>query len=266
MRWAGLAVCALLAAPAAATHDDEGPVTDYSAWTLRKLEFRVGPGRVEAGVIDPVDLGTLTWLWYLKVANVHAKYRFLSGKDWALSAALGVGTINAKRLGEGNQDAQIWIIPTELVGTWRTGPLSSNLGLGFTVTRTAADLNTDSDADVAAALAVSVGYLHPTFEWRLGPVFALFLESRIALFEQVAGGAETVTVSDDGRTTIEVYGDGTAGLLDGFTGNATIGGFWSWPHFNLRAGFGYGHYVVPGVNLFVTKALPYPDFSVFWRF
>lgn len=261
------ALTLLLAWPALATHDADGPVTDYSAYTLRQYEGRVGPGRVEYGVLDSVDVGFLSWLWYLRVRNIHAKWRVLDGDDWAASLKLGVANFNAKTLGDDNTDAQIWIVPFEAVGTWRSTDFSYNLGLGYTLVRTVAGVDTGESGAAAAALDVSVGYLHPSVEWRLGPVFALVAESRIGLFQQGSIDGETELVSEDGRTKIEVFANADADLSGGASlVNLSLSGMWSWEHLNLRAGLGYGHYAVPGVNLFIPIAVLYPELAVFWRF
>ena len=261
------ALALLLAWPAMATHDTDGPVTDYSAYTLRAWETRVGPGRLELGLTDTINVGLLDWFFLLGVRNVHGKWRVLDGDNWAASLELGVANFNAQRLSDGNTDAQIWIIPFEAMGTWRKNAFSYNFGLGYTLVRTVAGVETEQDTEAAAALDVSVGYVHPSVEWRLGPVFALVLESRIGLFQQGSADGKTEFTTEDGRTTVEVFANADADLSGGASlVNASLSGMWSWNHFNLRAGLGYGHYSLPGIDLFIPVAIPYPELALFWRF
>ncbi len=267
-----VALLVLASAPAGATHDPQSPVTDYSAYTLRDGEIRMGPGRLEYGLFDTLDLGTLSWLWYIgllpavpAVRNLHAKWRFLDGESWALAATLGVGNLDLSGLGDEGTSAQVWLVPLELLGSWRTDDFTWNLGLGYTLTRSQADASND-DSTLGALLDLSVGYVHPTVEWRLGPVLALVLESRIKLFQTLAAGGATEFETADGRTKIEVFGNAKTAVGEGFLGNVSLSCLWSWPHVNLRAGLGYGHYAVPGLHLFFTETAVFPELGIFWRF
>jgi len=261
-----LIVCVLLtSATAHATHDD-APATDYTAYTLRDGEYRAGPGRFEWGVTETVDLGTLTWLWYVRAPNAHVKWRFWDGEGWAVAASLGVASFNLGRLVP-NADIETRIIPFELLGSWRSGQLTYSLGFGHTLTRSEAGAENEESGSAAAALDLSVGYLHPTLEWRRSATFAWVLESRIGLFQQGTGDASS-EVEVNERTKVEIFGAADADI-SGSTRlvNVSLGALWSWDQFNLRAGLGYGNYSVPGVNIFIPEVrFPYPELAAFWRF
>lgn len=252
-----------LAGSAFATHDVDGPVTDYSAYTLDQWEYRVGVGRNEVGLTDSLQLGVLELHFALGLPNVGGKWMAYETGNWAFAAVLRVFRFDASRLDEEN-DFRIWIVPMEAVASWRTADFTWNLGLGYTSVSTDGDVSSgDNDENLGTAFEVSVGYLHPTVEWRLGPVLALVLESRLGLYQDAAGS--TVTRLND-RTTLEVHGDADASLGTALR-NVSLSGFWSWPHFNVRAGLGYGNYSIPGANVFIPAVrFPYPELAVFWRF
>ncbi len=250
----------LVALPAHATHDTDGPVTDYSAYTLNQWEIRTGPGRSEVGVFDSLQLGTLELFLLLKVRNVVGKWRAYETGNWTYALAVGVFSLDESVLGIGAT-----IVPIEALVSWRVNDFTYNLGLGFSSVRTSGQLEGDSENEenVGAALELSVGYLHPTVEWRLGPVFALVVESRLGLFQDAA--AKSVLKPNE-RTTLELHGNADASLGSSLW-NVSLSGFWSWPHFNVRGGLGYGNYTIPGANLFIPSArFTYPEIALFWRF
>src|SRR5690606_26112399 len=92
-----------------------------------------------------------------------------------------------------------------------------------------------------------------SFEWRVNRVTALIFQSRYFALQQL-GGAGTVSLDIDDATDAHVTASGAPVFADvnqGFSISASA--LFSFAHFNLRAGVGYGNYNLPGFNLVVPE-------------
>ncbi len=258
---------AALATPALARHTPETPVTDYSAYVLDQGEFRLGPFRLEVGVLDSLQLSTFPLLWALKVSNGVVKYQPYDTGTHAISAELGFFQLDlADFFDEEDKEAGteypvLRAIPFTIVGSRRQDDFTFNLGLAFTLVSFDGEVK---DSDLSAVGGASTIMIKPAIEWRLGPVLALVLEGRVKLYERYSGNVVT-TYEIDEDSRIDVYGSG--GLeLEGFKGNVSLSAFWSWDVFNLRLGVMRGHYPVPVVNVFIPKVIWFPEIDMYWRF
>jgi hypothetical protein len=65
---------------------------------------------------------------------------------------------------------------------------------------------------------------------------------------------------------VVVNGSSEVDLQQDLRGYGTLSAFWSYDHFNLRLGLGYGNPVVPTLGTFLTAVTPVPEFDLFWRF
>ncbi len=260
-RWL-LVLC--LSAPAVAEHDAAGPVTEYSAYTLKKGEFSVGPSLFEYGALESLDVSTHPALLLARVANFGLKWGFYETGDWSFSAALNVASVNLRTYREDLPDVQVTSLPFEFMTTWRRGDFSYNLGVAHTLLRSNAQPG--EEIDLLGLAEISAAFLHPTVEWRLSETFALVLESNIKLFQTFGVQGSTETEAQDGRIRLELFGSLDAEAGEGRMADISLSGYWSWRYFNLRLGLGYGNYLVPVVKLFVPTKIPFPELAIFWRF
>lgn len=257
----------LATTPALARHTPETPVTDYSAYVLENNEWRLGPFRVEYGLLDSLQLSTFPFLWAFKISNGVIKYQPYDTGTHAISAELGFFQLDlADYLDESDQESGteypvLRAIPFTVMGSRRQDDFTFNLGLAFTLVTVDGEV---SDSDLEAVGGASTVMLKPAIEWRLGPVLALVLEGRVKVYERYSANVVT-TYELDEDSRIDVYG--TGGLeLEGFKGNVSLSAMWSWDVFNLRLGMGRGHFSVPVVNIFIPAVVWFPEIDMYWRF
>ncbi|MCB9554219.1 MAG: hypothetical protein H6705_20510 [Myxococcales bacterium] len=252
--------------PAAAWHDRDAPVTDYSAETLRNDEWRIYLGTlVEYGLTDDWEIGTTTGLDLVTFFNVTSKYTVWRGDTFAFAASAGLYTISPSVFG--GPDVQLWLVPVSLYGSWRepAGDYSAHLALNYTNLTTAGSGSVES-VEIDGVLEGVTINLVPTFEWRRSRSFAWVFQSTISLLQAGRAGGDSTFESDDGRTRLDVYGEGTVRTGAFAFGNVSASAYWSWESFNLRLGLGYGHVELPLVGLLFDQVLVQPEFNMYWRF
>src|SRR5262245_15069670 len=91
---------AALALPrtAHAFHTPSQRLTDDTADTLEQGGLRVGLFRVEYTLLKDLTVGTYPLPWFLRMANLHTKWRYYAGDQLSLSARLGYAGLNTKNL------------------------------------------------------------------------------------------------------------------------------------------------------------------------
>lgn len=264
VRLALTALTLLMALPAAAWHTERTPVTDYSAYTLNQWEWRVGPLRAGLGVGYGVELGIYPTMAAIGAGNLQIKWTAWNSGPWAVALRTGIFTFDTAQYvdepAEGTKPLVFSAVPFELMGSWRAERSTLNL----TVSGTLVEAEGSYQGELDGAGAFNTVALIGAWEWRWSKVTALVLEGRLKLSEQLTADAAIRRELDD-DSYLEIYGNGNADI-DGAKGSLSLSMFWSYEHFNLRAGLGYGHYMVPAANIFIPVAIPFPEFAMFWRY
>lgn len=258
-----------VSAPALAYHTKEQRLTDESAYTLGRNDFRFGLWKVQYGIVDQVMAGTYVWPWFFRVSNLHAKWRFFQNDDWAFSAFGAFYHFDTKNLERVNSDtgnATIDVVPFELAASYRFDDrYTLSVAPVWTAVAIKGNLEED-DLDGAGEGAVNNFQLTSTFEWRMTRVTALLVHGRLLLAQRARLSANAVLHPDE-FTTIEVHAAGKTDALDfKGAGSLTTSFVFSWDNFNLRSGLSFGNYNVPGVNFVLPGFLVVPDFDAYFIF
>ncbi len=269
-RAAAALLCALVspALPqnALAYHDDEQRVIIDTAYTLGEDEWRLGIWRLDYGLWDDIYLGTHILPWIVAMANLHAKYRFLSVDRFDLAAGIGLYWLDlgktrylADLLKETDSDARFVILPAEIAGTYR---FDEDLSLTLAPVFTAVALTGTYHADeFEGAGAVTNLQLTATLQQRLGRVVALVAHARFLAYQYLKASGK---VQLDDYTTAELHAGADIDVQNAWS--LTLCSVFSWQTFNFRIGLGYGNYNIPGVNFVIPVRIPYPELDLYWRF
>jgi hypothetical protein len=268
----GGATCAaalLAPTPAAAYHSKEQRITDESAYTLRKRQFRLGIWKAQYGLIDSVTVGTYLWPWVFRVSNLHLKWRIYEEKKWAFSASTGfyhLDTKNFEGLDENTGNATLTVFPFELATSWRIDDrFTLTLAPVWTTVVLKGNL-ADDDLEGAGEGAVNNFQLTSTFEWRVSRVTAFLFHGRY-LVAQTAHANADVVLHPDEFTTVEVHAAGKTDAIDfRRAGSLTVSSVFSWETFNFRLGLSVGNYNVPAVNFVLGQSLVVPELDVYLIF
>jgi hypothetical protein len=273
LRWAraavaGLGALAFLArtAPALAYHDGEHRIIIDTAYTLGEDEWRLGLWRVDYGLWDDFFVGTHTLPWIVAMANLHARYRFLSDDRIDLAVGVGLYWLDLKKtryladaLKQTDSDARFVILPAEIAGTYRFDEgLSLTVAPVFTAVALTGTYNADEFEGTGAVTNLQIT---ATLEQRLGRVVALLAHGRFLAYQYVKAGGE---LRLDDYTTAEVHVGADIDVQNAWS--ITLSSVFSWQTFNFRVGVGYGNYNIPAVNFVIPVRIPYPELDVYWRF
>lgn len=255
-------VLMLLTTPAGAYHTSTQRITDDTAYTLNPNVYRIGLFKLQYGFFDSVTGGTVWPLWFVKVANLHGKWRVWERGQWAAAAQLGVYRLDLSDLENTDPSAGTAVIvgaPFELTGSYRFGDRFS-LSLASVYTRVRVDGEVENN-DLRGA--VDNFQLASTVEWRIGRVTAFLLHGRYLVFQRLSGGGD-MTLHPDDFTTVELHLGASSGVLDfPFAASVTGSFLFSWAKWNLRLGAGYGHWSLPIVNFVLPRTVVYPEFDLY---
>ncbi|MCB9548807.1 MAG: hypothetical protein H6706_23630 [Myxococcales bacterium] len=261
----GLLGLLLVAGPAAAYHDPETPATDYSIYTLKPWELRLGLFAAELGLLESVQVSTYPLFWLVKVKNAQIKWRPWESGGRGVSLELGIFSLDLADFVDeqeaGKDYPQFKVVPFNLVGSSRHDDFTFNAGLSFTWVNFS---GTVDSADLEAVGGASTVMFRPAIEYRLSRTFALVAEGRVKIYERYSGRVVT-TYTIDADSEVDVVGSAGA-EVDGPKGNVGLSAYWSWATFNLRLGLTYGHIAVPVVNVFIPQVSVFPIVDAFWRF
>lgn len=257
-----------LATPAAAWYGDERPVTEYAADTLRSGEWRLYLlGQLEYGITDDWEFGTMPILDLVGAINLATKYTVWRHEPFAVAVSAGFLTFDPSVWFEGLPEVRTWIVPIAVQASWRPAgaAFSGHLGLHYT------GFYTDGEIDLPDVYLNGVGKggiisLVPTFEWQRSRSFAWVFQATISLAQRFVAEGSSRTETNDGRTTIDIYGDGElrTGVFE--HANLTASAQWSWESLNLRLGLGYGSLEVPYAGVLTLGPTIVPEFNFSWRF
>jgi hypothetical protein len=268
----GAVACALgllYPSAAAAYHSKEQRITDESAYTLRRNDFRFGLWKAQYGIIDSVMVGTYIWPWAFRMSNLHAKWRYWQNETWALSVFAGIYHLDTKNFQDLEKDsgnATITVFPFELAASYRFDDRYT-LSVAPIWTTVAIKGNlADDDLKGAGEGAVNNFQLTATFEWRVSKVTAFLFHGRY-LVAQTAHARGDVVLRPDEFTTIEVHAAGATDEINfRRAGSLTVSSVFSWETFNFRFGVVMGNYNVPGVNFVIGDPLLVPELDLYWIF
>jgi hypothetical protein len=258
-----------LASPAFAYHDEQQHITEDTAYTLRHGDVRLGLWKLEYAPWEPFYFGSYQWPWLLSISNLHMKWRLWHDEDWAFAWGTGFyhfDTKNLKRVDHDTGNAQIDVAPLELTASYRFSPkYGLSLSSLFTSVRLKGQLTREA-LKGAGNGAVNNYQLVSAFEWRYTRVTAFVATARYLVFQRVTANAD-VELHPDAYTTVAIHYSGQSDAVDfRGAGSLELSAVMSWQTFNLRLGYGYGNYNVPGVNFVIGRKTFFPDFDMFWVF
>jgi hypothetical protein len=269
------AACALLVASCAlalpraarAYHDEQTPSLEESAYQLHSKEWLLGPFELGVGLWR-FQLATRTLPWILGAAlgkatpNLEADFLLLEKAGITLSAQGGIYYVNSNKLIEGEELLHLFLIPAGLTASWRINERHTT-SLRFRYLRVTSDGSAEQDdLEINGATLADNAQLHASWEWRLTRISALLLCLRYLPFQGDPIFQSTVQV--DARTSADVEATlDTEDMQHSLAGS--VSGAWSWKHFNLRAGIGYGALFLSGPGLVLPLKYPYPELTLYWR-
>lgn len=259
-------VALLPAGPARAFHDEREHLTDYTAHTMAAGDVRVGLWDVAWAPWGWLTFDTYTWPWLKKVANLSAKFRLWGDADWTVGAKLGYVTLDVHDLVKKADPVRFHVIPVELAVSRRLGPAWE---VSATAVYTPIVQKGSYDAgDVEGAAGYTNTQLTLALSFRLNERWALFVRSRHLVKLQLSGKV-TNTVQVDPYTTVETQADAASDDLAGLgfpqTFQVVPGFAYSREVFNLELGLGYGHWHLPGANVFLAVRSVVPQVDLYWR-
>jgi hypothetical protein len=252
---AWLAVCSTARAEESETPESVPRVTDDTAHTLPAAHFRVGLWRADYAPFDDVDVGTYWWMWALRVANAQMKWRWFREGPWALASkasAFHIDAGNLELLDQHLGTGTLSIASFEMLASSRCSDrVTASVAAVYTNVWVDGEINVDA-FDGTAAGAVSNLQLTTTEEFRLTPATALVLHARYLVFQHLHGRGY-VRLDPNEYTSIEIHGGGRRDAFDfPHAWSVVPSVLWTWGILRVRAGVGYGHWSVPGLQ-FVRK-------------
>ena len=172
--------------PGGARHTNQTPHTDGTAHTLNGGEWRAGVFTIERGLFDRMEVGTIYWLWLLKVSNVFTKVKVLDTGHTVVSLTGGITWANAREFSDSNPDVTLYSANVGIFGSRIMDPFTFSLGailteLGHTELR-------NEELDIGGALRGTGGVLRPQVEYRMSELTALILDSNIQYFRPLRRG------------------------------------------------------------------------------
>lgn len=256
-----------------AFHTEDDRQTDFSAFTLRKSQVRLGLFQQEAGATNWLTLGTYTAPWVLIPitgafnASLYAKFKLVDWNGFAAALRANYFLFQLRNVSTGDLDD----------GDFRASvlPLSATFSYVFdsrwtqsfdvtwveTVAHGHAGVEENSGV-LGAGLQRTLQLMLST-EMRLSRVIALNLIARYVPWAQAVSFTSDSTLEDGTRVWIEgeITGDDLRNSWMIQPGVA-----FSWARFNLQLGLGYGDFFVPGIRFVGSRKAPIPDFDFFFRF
>jgi hypothetical protein len=259
----------LLLAPecARAYHDQDTHALEDSAYQLRSGEWLLGP--LELGVgFWRFQVSTRTMPWILGAAlgkampNLNAELLLFQLGSVTVNADAGLYYVNSNKLVEGDELLHLFIIPASLSVSWRINERHTLSGR-FRYVRVTSDGSASSDDYAVNEVTLADNaQLQASWEWRFNRVCALATTLRYLPFQGDPVAQTTVPVDDHTSAEVDATVDAES-MQHSVAG--VVSGVFSWKHFNLRAGVGYGAVFLNGPGLVLPLKYPYPDLSLYWR-
>ena len=268
-RWTALGLflaATTLGQPAKADHTYEDRITDDTAYMLPEGKHRVGLLDFDWAARDDVMLSAYPLYYGLAFVNGGIKWQPYQDQHFAISLrahAFYLSSLMVEHFIEG-ANFDIVTIPVETVASIRfDDTFTASLGAVMTGIHVEGTYNSE---EFQGAAAVTNLQTHATLEARLSRLVALVLHGRYMVFQTTRASAQ-VTLKPDEFTTIEAAATGTTDALDFPNVFSVLPAIhFSWPMYNLRAGFGYGNFNIPGINFMVPKKFILPELDMYWIF
>lgn len=265
-----LAIAAQGAAHGAAHAEPSSADIDLGSATLERNGAVVGPTRIALGVTRFLTIGTHPILWIAPAlapgsfsASGFAKASHRTGRI-TLAAR---GTIVYARLADLDDDgldARALLLPfratadLRLSRRWIAGGELAGVAAKITATRPS-----NQDTDINGVAIANSAHVGATLRYRANRRWTLWLRSRFIVAHAPVTAEGDVPLSEDARAHIKAR----ANAADLAAGASFMAGFhWQGPRFNVRIGVGYGHWVLPWIQLPVGEAGPTADLAAYWRF
>lgn len=268
-----LAACTLLTPHGArANHTESDRQTDFSAFTLRGRQARVGLFKLEYGIFDRWMVGTYTLPWVLMpivdgvILNFNTKVVLLSLERFQLSGKVSMFYADIDDIQTSSVENGAFfgsIVPMTAQASWLVGDDWTVSGeMTWVQTVLHGDVESTEDASAGGVVGQSNFQLAATAEYRLGPHVAVNLVTRFAPYIQPLAIASEGEINGDTSIEIqaEIEGDNEFGFL------VQPGLTFSWGIWNLRAGLGMGNIFIPGPALVTGIRTLVPDFDFYARF
>lgn len=268
--WTGLCLVALLAlAPtrARAYHDEQTRSTEESAYILNHNEWGLGLLQLGYGFYR-MQLSTRTMPWIIGAAlkkampNLRLDANVVDHKGFTLNLNVAMYYVNSNKISDADPILHLFIAPMGATFSWRINERHT-VSLGATYVRMITDSQAEpDDLELQSGRLADNFQLRASWEWRLSKVSALLCAVRYLPYQGDPVFSTTSQIDDN--TTVTVEGEvNTENLQHSVAGS--IGGVFSWQHFNLRAGIAYGALFLPGSGLVLPLKYPYPEINFYWR-
>jgi hypothetical protein len=267
-----LAACAASLLFAAVAHADQlgNPRTDYTAYTRPKGRVAAGPLKLEMGVIDEVMVGTYVAPWFafpwldVPVPSAYFKVRSFWEGPFTLALRGGLTYLDATalaHLADDTAQGSAMSYVAEIDGSYKIDDqFSVSLGLDWARIQAVGTAG-EQTTSVEGASTAHTYSLRALGEWRINDVIAVNLLLRYLIYQSPIS-ADTTTETPQVTVTSTMTADST--IQKRFA--AVPGVSFSWTHWELGAGVGYGVFFLPVVGLASAKAWPVVDFNAAFLF
>ncbi len=254
----------LYACPVFAYHTEQQRWTNNTAYTHGGGGVKLGLWDSAVGIIDRLDLSTYVLPWVFNVVNLGAKYEYRASESFSLSAKASVFTLDVQTLISKSPPITVTAIPAELAASYRIDEaFTLSLLSVYTSVRVKGSLQEDS---LKGAAAISNLQLVGTLEYRASNVTAFQLTTRYVAHQWQPSASGGYVMHPDDYTTVEVYGAAVVDALEIQRAFSIVPSVvWSWKHFNLQLGLGYGNMQIGGINFVMPSKFVVPEFDMFWR-
>jgi hypothetical protein len=262
-----LTVLTVVPSRALAYHSKNTPSLEDSAYLLRDREWQLGLQQFAVG-LGPCQLSTRTFPWFLGFAyrklipNLGFAATMVERRGVTLSGEARLFYINSRGLSSSETIAHVFLVPVALATSWRINDRHTTSLIAKYV-RVMSVANTDEgDLNMSGTALADNFQVTGSWEWRMRNFFALLLVIHYLPYQGDAVFHSDVNLDD--RTHAKVQGEADAEHMQNTVAGSLSSSF-SWKHFNLRMGFGYGAFFMPGMGLVLPLKYPFPEFNFYWR-
>jgi hypothetical protein len=257
-----------IVAPARAwAQGEEAPRLDeYTAYTIRARQLKLGVLAFEYGFTDRLSVGTDPPVWAASAVvstllpNLHVKYTFLADERLRLTAQAGI--YYASLTQESGADGRVLALPLTL---WGSLPLAERLSLHLEAVYNFIRGFGTGDAsrtEVHGSVATEAVQLGAMLEYRWRPRWAFTLRGRVQPWMRplVLDGSKRFDPYTNADLHVEIQPKRKHPLA------VVVAGSYLWDHVHLTLGVGYGSYFVPGINIYLPYQGVIPEGSVAFLF
>lgn len=270
-RWGAAGLVWLLASWGPARAERPAAEIDLGTGTLDAGELSLGPVRIQGGITDWLTAGTYPVPWGVSLidpasrsANGFAKAEVLRRGRWSASMRSGAVYARLDDIDGDGLGARAWLFPSSArLGARLTGEWAVAAELTWVYARIAASRLQEADPVIAGVAIANSAHGGLVVRYALSRRLTLWARARVLLGHTPVLATGGMRLSRAAR--LEVRARAEAADLS-TTGAATAGLLATLDRFNVRFGLGYGHWIVPMVELPVGESLPSVDLDLYWRF